>query len=110
MNIVTHPKLKEELFKRWKDLGIKVADVIKDAEERGMKISSPRMSRYKTGTSKEAISPRQLLWLSIRWGIPVSINIGNPVIEKGTVVYKVLPYDEAKCLAMLKRTFGDGKK
>jgi len=106
MNIVKNPKIRELLYSRWKDLGMKVSDVIKDANERGIKVNAARMSRYKNANHKECISPEQLLWLCTRWGIFINLNIGEPVLEKGKLSYKVLPYNEEKCLKKLELLYG----
>lgn len=103
MNLVTNPKIKAELFKRWEELSLKPADVIKDAQERGMNITAPRLSRYKSGKSKEMITDNQLIWLCTRYGIFISYNVGEPVIENGKVKYVIKPYDEAKCLKILEQ-------
>lgn len=103
MNLVQNQTIKNALFNRWKELELRAADVIKDAEERGMKITSQRLSRYKTGKGKEAISQSQLLWLCTRWGVFVTFNIGEPVIDNSGVRYVIKPYDEAKCLKLLNK-------
>ena len=116
MNIVTNPHIKKELFDRWQKLGIRTSDVIRDANERNMNINASRMSRYKSGKSKEAITQYQLLWLCVRWGIPVTITIGRPMVinENGETVpgakvkYVIPPYNELDCLNRLKLVFGNG--
>jgi len=103
MDLVKNQKIKKLLFDRWKELGLRAADIISDASERGMKIRPASMSRYKNGVAKETISADQLLWLCTRYGIFVSFNIGEPV---GPVKYEVKPYDEAKCLSILANIYG----
>lgn len=107
MNIVTNPKIKKALFDRWEHLGLRVSHVIQDANERGMKITAGRMSRYKTGSSKEMISATQLLWLCTRYGIFININIGKPKVINGKLEYVIPPYNELECLDKLKKVFGN---
>jgi hypothetical protein len=110
MNLVQNPEIKRLLLDRWKELDIRVSDVIKDAEERGMKLCPVRMSRYKTGNHKAGISESQLIWLATRYGIFITFNIGEPMIVDGKLKYDVKPYNELRCLLMLNKIFPNGKE
>lgn len=120
MNIVQHPKIHEELIKRWDKLGLTGAAIARDAQERGMDINDSRISSYRNvfkvqkvkKGSKKPIKPKrttltstQLLWLSVRYGIYININIGEPSIVGDKIVYKVMPYDELKALKLLQKVF-----
>ncbi len=114
MNLVKNEKIKALLFNRWKELGLRVADVIQDANERGQKIHASSMSKYRSSAKKETISQEQLLWLCTRWGVFVSFNIGEPLItgKDGKEItgakakYEVKPYSEKRCLALLEKIYG----
>lgn len=109
MNLTQHPEIHEQLHKRWKELGLKPSQIMRDAQERGMNIDGPRLSVYKnmlkTGKTNGGLTFEQLTFLCIRYGIFININIGEPVIEDGKIEYKVMPYDELKCLRKLKLAF-----
>lgn len=109
MNLVSHPEIHEQLHKRWKELGLKPAAIMRDAQERGMNIDGPRLSVYKkmlqTGKTNGGLTFEQLTWLCIRYGIYININIGQPIIENGKLEWKVLPYDELKALRHLSKAF-----
>jgi len=122
MNIVQHPKIHEELIKRWDKLGLTGAAIARDAQERGMDINDSRISSYRNvfkvqkvkKGSKKPIKPKrttltatQLTWLCIRWGIMIDIQVGSPVIEDGKLKFKIPPYDELKSLQALRRIFPD---
>lgn len=122
MNIVENPKIHKELLKRWKELDLTAAAIIEDAEERGIHISPPRISKYKSaikygknwkvksiGSFKESFTSNQLLFLCYRYGIYVHINVGSPVIEGGKLKYEVMPFSEIDCLRKLYQVFPDLK-
>jgi hypothetical protein len=91
----------KSLLKRWDDLELKNADIIKDAEERGMILTKSQMSTYHN--SGKGLTQKQVLWLTFRFGIPVKIMIGNQRIEKNNVIYEIPPYDELACIKALKQ-------
>jgi len=107
MNLVNNPKIKTLLFERWKELDLKVAEIVNDAAERHMKICPTRLSRYKNG-KKLGISEDQLLWLCTRYGIYIHFKIGKPVLVEGKVKYEITPYNELEALTMLKKLFPNG--
>jgi len=112
--IVENPKIHKELFKRWEELDLKPVHIIKDAEERGMVINASSMSKYKSAVKydkdgsvksmnfKNSLTPIQLVWVCIRWGIFINIEIGEPVIKGDKVEFKVMPFNELKCLRKLR--------
>jgi outer membrane lipoprotein-sorting protein len=109
-------RLKEELLKRLKYLyptnvgyGFKNSLVVKDAEERGVKIAAEQLSRYfSTKPQKNTLSENQITWLAFRYGIPLQLSIGVLVIkEDGRPTFEIPPYDEAKALQMLKTLYGN---
>lgn len=101
MSLSKLSRLRTELQKRWKELGLKTSDVILDANERGRKLHAAQMSRFLKGM-KGGPSEDDILWLSWRWGICVQINLGKAVIKDGKVVYQITPYNEAECLKAIK--------
>ena len=107
--------LKEELLKRLKELypsnvgfGFGNSLVVKDALERGVKIAPEQLSRYFGKGQKNTLSEQQIVWLSIRYGIPVSLTIGIPVITDGVVSYAVPRFNEALSLQILNSLYGKG--
>ena len=115
MSIVKDSKvLKEAIHNRLKELypsnapcGFKQSAVVKDAAERGFVISSSSLSRYIKGDSQNSsLSESQILWLSIRFGIPVRLVVGNPEIKDGMIDYSIPPLNEVNALKLLKLIFG----
>ena len=109
MNLVAHPQIHEELHKRWNELGLKPAAIMRDAQERGMNIDGPRLSVYKnmlkTGKTNGGLTFEQLTFLCIRYGVFININIGTLKIVDGKPFYEVEKFDELKCLKKLKLAF-----
>lgn len=105
--------LKEAIHNRLKELypsnaisGFKQSAVIKDAEERGFVISSSSLSRYIKGESQNSsLSESQILWLGIRYGIPIRLVVGNPLIIDGKIDYTIPPLNEVSALKLLKLIF-----
>ncbi len=104
MKLAEDNHLREEIIKRMKELDYKQAFICKDAEERGMKIAPDRLSKYLKG-KRAGLTEDQVLWLSTRLGIYVSIGYGKPYVEEGKVVYKVTKFDETEAIIMLSKIF-----
>ena len=113
MNIVENPKIHKELFKRWDELEMSSADVIKDAEERGMIITPACISKYKNmiknGNAKGSLTLLQLVFLCTRWGIFLNINVGTLTLEEGKPLYVIEKYNELSCLRKLHKVFPNSK-
>lgn len=102
---VIHARLKK-LYPSNSKIGFKQADVIKDAGERGFTISAPSISKYFAGDVKNGLSEAQIVWLSLRYGIPIQLTIGNAYISSdNTIKYEVPEFNEAEALKLLKLIF-----
>lgn len=106
MNIVTNPEIREELIKRWKELDMKPAHVIKDAEERGIHITASRMSNYINGKIEGAVSQHHLHWLCTRYCVYINFNLGKPKLVDGRLQFVISKYDELEALSRLNKEFG----
>jgi len=92
------------LLKRWEELELKDSHIIKDAEERGMKLTKSNMSNYRQSTGvPHGMTQKQVLWLAIRYGINVMITIGQPVVKNGDIVYEIDKYNELNCIKNLNK-------
>lgn len=101
MDIVKNSKsIHAALLKRWEKLGLTSAAVIKDAAERGMTITKSGLSAYKKHSKQ--LTQEQIIFLCLRYGIPVLLTVGNPVIVNNEVKgYKIPEYNELECLKKL---------
>lgn len=106
-------KLREALIARFVELypsnakhGFKAESVIKDAAERDFKITNSALSRYISTDKTSSLSEVQLIWLSYRYGIPIKLNIGVPVIRDKKLEYEIPPFNENESLKQLKTIFG----
>lgn len=89
------------LLKRWKELELKNADIIHDAEERGMTLTKSQISNYVN--KNIGLTQMQVLWLTIRYFIPVQVQIGAPEIILGEIKYTIPKYDELQALRNLNK-------
>lgn len=110
MNLVNDLQLKEEILKRIKELDFSYSEIVKDADERGMKIDPARLSKWVKG-KKGGLTEEQLLWISTRLGIFITLGIGDPIVNaEGKLVFKVGKYDELKAIQRLNKLFPNGKE
>lgn len=102
MNVIKDSTaLHKALLARWTELALKNADIIKDADERGMKFSKANLSNYRN--KQDGLSELQLVWLSFRYDIPVKLVIGKQTIV-GDVIRNVIPaYNEKRCIDNLNK-------
>lgn len=106
---ILHERLKQ-IYPSNRGHGFVNIAVVKDAEERGLKITPETLSRYISGKKEKSnLSEVQITWLCIRYGIPIQLAIGVPVIKDGKVVFEIPKYDESRSLELIKRVFGNGK-
>jgi len=117
MNLTKNTQIKAALQKRWKELDIKkMSIVITDAKERApeMKITSDKLSKwmsdYKHNGKAVRLTESQVMWLCVRWCIPVSLTIGNPTLSEGKLKYVIPKYNELEALKMLKIVFPKKEK
>lgn len=115
MSVIKEDKtIKEALLKRLKELypsnigfGFKNSMVVKDASERGVKLSAEQISRYfSPKQQKNTLSEEQIIWLCFRYGITIRVTVGEPVVREGRLFYEVPRFDEAKALQTLKQLYG----
>ena len=104
MNLAKNDFLREWIVNRIKEVFVYNNHLISDANERGMKISKSRLSKYLHGHIG-GITEDQILWVATRLGIFVNIDFGKPILKGGKLSYKITKYDEAECLVRLKKIF-----
>lgn len=99
------------LLKRWEDLDLSQADIVKDAAERGFTITKSALSAYVK--HKKQFTQKHIIWLCLRYDIPVQLQVGKAVVVNGGVRYKIEKYNELRALENLKKyahIFKDGEK
>lgn len=102
--------LKKQLLKRINELNLTWTDIAVDAQARGMKISVSTLSKYFNDSIATNLSDDGILWVSLRYGIDVSVFIGQPVADRDyTIGYHIPPYNEKKCLKAIKKAFPNNK-
>lgn len=104
-----HERLKE-IYPSNRGHGFVNTAVVRDAEERKFKITPETLSRYISGDKKKStLSENQIVWLAFRYGIPIQLSIGVPVIKDGKIIFEIPKYNESKSLELIRRIFGNGK-
>ena len=109
--------LKKRLLSRFNELSLINKEIVKDAEEKDYKIPESSLSRYLTkpyGTTG-SLSQEQILWLCMRYCIPVRLVIRpykvleDPMkrgVPPGTLVPFHEGYNEKKAIDDLVKHFG----
>src|SRR6478609_4417439 len=89
-------------------VGIKISSIVKDSQERGFNLSSDLLSRYFSDKpQKSTMSETQLIWLAIRYGIPIQLSIGEPEIINESVKYIIPKFNKSESLKKLKAVFNN---
>lgn len=94
------------ITRRMSELKMTPSDVIIDANNMGAKIDNASFSRFiKHGNVKGSLSEKSIVWLCIRWGIPLQLIVGQIHVDKGKLKSKLPTYNEKKALENLKKIF-----
>ncbi len=98
-------RIREVLMQRFDELKLIPRVIVADARKRGMGFTEASLSRYlKHGNEiKGTLSEENIIWLTIRYGIEVKLYVGKPSFDGKSINFKVMPYNEEKCLADLKK-------
>lgn len=104
MKLVDNPKLKEHILKRLYEIDWKDIDLIKDAEERGIKIEANRWTKYKKGKSG-AITDETLVWIATRLGIDINLRFGKPIFDGEKITWTISKYDELQCILKIQQLY-----
>lgn len=95
------------LKKRFEQLGLSNVQVAIEAERFGQtNVKSETLSRYFKNNATNSLTQESIIYLAYRYGIPVSLTIGNPIIEKGKIAHELPEYDEHQCIKNLKEILG----
>lgn len=106
--IVKNKAVKKALKDRWAELDIKASEIVRDAKDRvpELKITSDRLSKWLSDKAKSGLTETQVVYLCVRWHIPISINIGIPTINgAGEISYVIPKYDELAAITNIKKVF-----
>lgn len=102
MDLIKESKaIHNSLLKRWKELEKKNADIIHDAEERGMTLTKSQMSTYVN--KGVGLTQVQIIWLCLRYQIPILLQVGSPEIIGGEIKYVIQKFDEIEAIKNLNK-------
>lgn len=107
MKLADNNKLKKIVFDRLTEINMRPAELIKDAEERGMKINASSFSKYKKG-EKGGLTDEQLLWVCCRLDIKINVNFGEATLEGNNIKWVIPKFDELKAIKNINKFFGNG--
>jgi hypothetical protein len=105
MRLVENSALRAIILSRMDDLRIKPSKLLKDAGERGMKITPSTFSKWKKGL-KGGLTDTQVLFIACMLYIPISINFGLPEYSAGKIKYVVPKFDQLEALKLITKIFG----
>ncbi len=99
-------RIRTLLKDRLAELDIKPSQVIEDAKERKMPFTAASLSKYLNhGNIASTLSEENIVWLCLRYGIPINLFIGKPVMKDNKINFIVPKYNEEECLNNLKKVF-----
>lgn len=104
MNLADNQHLKKLILDRMEEVGWRISDLLKDAEERGYPINRSMFSKWKHG-KKGSLNDNNLIWIMERLGIKYNVNFGSPVIRNGKLVYEIDKYNEVNALKRINLLF-----
>lgn len=94
MSIIKESKgIKLALKQRIKELNLKPSAIVDDAQSRGLPLSKSTLSNFLNDKDKGTPSDEIIVWLCIRYGIKININISK------------IPYIEKEALKVLKQVY-----
>ena len=95
-------EIRKALLKRKKDLELSMTAICRDAQMRGVKIALPTLSKYLSESEDNNLSEESILFLCIRYDVPVELLVGIP--SRGFEI--VMPdYDETNALKEVKKKY-----
>lgn len=108
--------IKDSLKQRFKELDLSYSYLIADAEKYGRKLDKGNLSRYlnKPYPVKPCLTQEQILWLCIRYEVPITLLVGNfeqkEVQVQGNSIKALIrtpmpKYDEIRAIDRLKKVF-----
>lgn len=97
-------KLRDALKARWKEIEYSQADVVRDANERKVKMTVEAISKYVNRPyALGALNQEQINWLAWRYDIPIFLKVGEP--SPKAVEPTIKKYDEKRALSRLSKIY-----
>lgn len=105
--IKSNEKIRKAIIDRIKELDLSQQKIILDAAMRGYKMPMDMLSRYlHHGDTRGSLREDQIIWLALRYGVYIQLNVGKPVISpEGALSYKVSKYNEEEALKELHKIY-----
>ncbi len=99
-------RIRKLLDKRFKELNLKSKEIVADAREKGMLITEANFSRYLKNKGLAGGLPQEsIIWLTMRYGIPVTLLVGKPLLNGNRLELVLPPYDEKECIKNVKKHY-----
>ncbi len=95
---------------RINELDETLSKVCNNANSLGMKISIASLSKYLKKSKANNLTEEQIVWLCVRYCIPVTFIVGNARFEDGKMKFKLPPYNEDIAMKDLKIKFPANEK
>jgi len=104
-------RIRTLLKERFAELKLTAKQVVVDAADRNMVFTNASLSKYlKHGNVASSLSEENIIWLCIRYGIPINLYVGKAIMKDKGVQFIVPPYNEQECLNNLQKLFNVKEK
>ncbi len=99
-------RIRTAIAARITELKLTAKQVVVDADERGMAFTSASLSKYLNhGNVASTLSEENIVWLCLRYGIPINLFVGKAVMDKNKINFVIPSYNEKECLTNLEKVF-----
>ena len=99
-------RIRTLLKKRFDELELKSKDIVSEANNHDIPITEASLSRYLKGKSiSNSLSQEAIIWLTRRYGVPVMLFVGKPLLNGSRLEFKLPEYDEKECLKNMKKFY-----
>lgn len=98
--------IQTHLRTRFEELGLSYTQIGLEAQRFGISnVNAQTLSRYFSGKQQGKLSEESIIYLCYRYGIPVTLNVGVPVVRDGKIVHVIPKYNEQECIEKIKALF-----
>jgi hypothetical protein len=103
-------KIRTALQLRFKELNVTAKSVVEDAKSKNMIFTNASLSKYLNhGNIHSSLSEENIIWLCLRYGIPINLYIGKPTMKNNKVEFLIPLYNEQECITNLNKIFNESK-
>ena len=103
-------RIRKVMGARILELNLTLRQVVEDAAEKEMAFTSASLSKYLNhGNVASTLSEENIVWICLRYGIPINLFVGKPIMKDSKISFIIPEYNEEECLNNLKKVFNEPK-